>query len=356
VNIQQVPIESIRVAEDRQLTDPGSVPALAQSIEELGLQQPIGVRTDGDGYSLVWGWKRLQATRQLGWTTIPACIVDMDDMHAELAEIDENLCRAELTAAQRAKQMARRKELYEALHPETRHGATLSQGPKRQNVVSGKASFTQDTAARTGKSKRTIERAVALGAKLDDKALAKIGAHPIADNQAELARLAEYDAPTQREIASRLARGQLQRVPERAREEALDAMAPSLAKALRDGLDCSTRDCVALAELEHREQQKALKEVLGGEFTSLHDWLHGAPVKSLAVAEPVPAPAVAQRRQGRPKAGQFQPVYDALGQAKKHLDGLMRVSNHANYRAIIARLDEASDLLTQWKGSLPCDS
>ena len=39
---------------------------------------------------------------------------------ALLAEIDENLCRAELSAAERALHLAARKRLYEALHPQTK--------------------------------------------------------------------------------------------------------------------------------------------------------------------------------------------------------------------------------------------
>ena len=38
--------------------------------------------------------------------------------------IDENLCRAELSPAQEALHISRRKELYEIQHPETANGAT----------------------------------------------------------------------------------------------------------------------------------------------------------------------------------------------------------------------------------------
>lgn len=39
--------------------------------------------------------------------------------------IDENLCRAELSPSDRARQTARRKAIYLELHPETAHGANL---------------------------------------------------------------------------------------------------------------------------------------------------------------------------------------------------------------------------------------
>jgi ParB family chromosome partitioning protein len=49
-------------------------------------------------------------------------VVDDDDLRAELVMIDENLVRSELVGAERAKQTARRKEIYETLHPETKQG------------------------------------------------------------------------------------------------------------------------------------------------------------------------------------------------------------------------------------------
>ena len=66
------------------------------------------------------GYHRLEACRELGWTSIPAVIVEFDDLHAEIAEIDENLVRNELTALERSEQFRRRKDVYEAIHPERR--------------------------------------------------------------------------------------------------------------------------------------------------------------------------------------------------------------------------------------------
>jgi len=304
VNIQDIPIDSIHVAKDRQLTDASTVPTLAESIKSIGLQAPIGVRANGDGHALVWGWKRLQAVKSLGWKVVPASIVTLDDLHAALAEIDENLCRAELTEAQRAKQLHRRKELYLALHPETKQhsaGGHAKAASDKFVACRNAPGFAEDTAAKTGKSKRSVERAVKVGSKLDDKALAMIACHPIADNQSELKKLAEYDPTEQREICGRLARGKLQRVPEKAREAALAAMEPGLEKALRDDLDADTKDVVALSKLSHGEQKGALKAVRSGEFGSLHDWLHGKPVESIKEpAKPV-KPKVARADADMPR-------------------------------------------------------
>ena len=61
---------------------------------------------------LVAGARRLAACKQLGWTEIPATVVELYDIDLELAEIDENLIRMELTALDRAEQLERRKWIF----------------------------------------------------------------------------------------------------------------------------------------------------------------------------------------------------------------------------------------------------
>lgn len=86
--------------------------------------------------------------------------------------IDENLCRAELSPADRAAQTARRKTIYEELHPETRHG---SPGVSRQvgdTRERGDAErFTAETAAATGRAERSIQRDAERGEKVSEDAL-----------------------------------------------------------------------------------------------------------------------------------------------------------------------------------------
>jgi len=81
-----------------------------------------------------------------------------------------------MTAAQRAKLVSRRKAAYEIVHPETKHGAApAKKGGRGGKVARGKdakfASFVSETAARTGKSSRSVAldatRAKALGSDLD---------------------------------------------------------------------------------------------------------------------------------------------------------------------------------------------
>lgn len=148
------------------------VERLAASIQEIGLLNPISVvPVSRTAYRVVAGWHRLAAVKRLGWAEIPAHVLEIDDVRAEMATIDENLVRRVLGEADTAYMTARRKELYEALHPETRRHVA---GAHASNAVQGNASdnlspaFAEDTATATGVDRRTIERRAARGAALGE--------------------------------------------------------------------------------------------------------------------------------------------------------------------------------------------
>ena len=134
-----------------------TVKSLMESMSVNGLLQPIVLRPRGTaGYWLVAGRHRFEAARRLKWESITASIHEgMDADHAELAEIDENLIRADLSPSERALHTDARKTLYEKMHPETKHGAVGRGGKKSPQ---NEESFTKDTAKKTGKSRQSIER------------------------------------------------------------------------------------------------------------------------------------------------------------------------------------------------------
>jgi ParB family transcriptional regulator, chromosome partitioning protein len=122
----KLPIKAIIVPSDRmRRLRPEVVEQLVGSMQHDGLLQPIGVHRYGQRYKLGFGRHRLEAAQRLGWSRIEAKILNGHGQAALLAEIDENLCRAELSAAERALHLAARKRLYEALHPQTKHGGEM---------------------------------------------------------------------------------------------------------------------------------------------------------------------------------------------------------------------------------------
>jgi ParB family chromosome partitioning protein len=94
----------------------GDIAALARSIADIGLLQPLPITRD---FQLVAGHRRLEALRQLGRTTAPVHVVTgLNDAAALLrAERDENICRLDLT---RSEKVALGKALEELEQPEAK--------------------------------------------------------------------------------------------------------------------------------------------------------------------------------------------------------------------------------------------
>lgn len=71
---------------------------LETSLKNNGLLQAITVRpaTNGVGYELIAGERRLRAATRIGWTSIPAVIKDIDDRALLTLALVENLQRADL--------------------------------------------------------------------------------------------------------------------------------------------------------------------------------------------------------------------------------------------------------------------
>jgi len=68
-----------------------------------------------------------------------------------------------LTPAQEASAIFRRKQIYEALHPETVNGENQHTRVRQIGEGSPADRFTASTAAATGKAERNIQRAAARG-------------------------------------------------------------------------------------------------------------------------------------------------------------------------------------------------
>lgn len=154
----RVKISDIKIKPGRRDAKPKGVEELARSIQALGLLNPIIVTEDN---TLIAGLHRLEAVKKLGWTEIECTVSSMDGLQAELAEIDENFVRTNLSHRELGDLLLHRKELYEALHPETRQGMRNGQTSKNENLsLLGAKSFTQDTADRLGVGKRTVEQLV----------------------------------------------------------------------------------------------------------------------------------------------------------------------------------------------------
>jgi len=165
-----IPLDQIHMRADARPVSQDAIDAIAASIADVGLITPIRVRKNDAGWELIAGAHRVAASRQLGLVYISAIIATDDDLHAELAMIDENLCRAELSPADRAKQTARRKAIYLELHPETAEHVAggVAKNSAAENFAAA-PSFAAATAAVTGADERTIRLHAERGEKVIDE-------------------------------------------------------------------------------------------------------------------------------------------------------------------------------------------
>lgn len=155
------------------------VASLMESIADIGLLNPITVYPseiqDGavavDGFGLIAGAHRLEACRRLGLAEIPAHVVELGELERQIAECDENLCGTKLTPSEKALFTKRRKQAYEALHPETRHGENQHSRSCQIGDSTSAERFTADTAAKTGESERVVQRNAERGERISQEAL-----------------------------------------------------------------------------------------------------------------------------------------------------------------------------------------
>jgi N6-adenosine-specific RNA methylase IME4 len=182
--------------------NPDHVASLIESIRIIGLLNPITVDRS---LNLIAGNHRLAAHRKLGLPTIPANVVDLDELGAELARIDENLIRKVGTALERAEMLADRKEIYERMHPESKQGGAPGRkggGKSKNEMISG---FASDTAKKIGTTDRSVQQYVQ-AAGLDPEAKMAIRATAAADSLTDLVKLARLAPEHQRAVAHQIAK------------------------------------------------------------------------------------------------------------------------------------------------------
>ncbi|MBR4018080.1 MAG: ParB/RepB/Spo0J family partition protein, partial [Clostridia bacterium] len=104
--VMEIPLDKLKhfhehpfqVRHDKALQD------LADSIKEYGVLSPGLVRPlgDGDGYEVVSGNRRFEASMLAGIETMPVIVRDMSDDEAIIAMVDANLQRENMLPSEKA--------------------------------------------------------------------------------------------------------------------------------------------------------------------------------------------------------------------------------------------------------------
>ena len=197
-------IGEIQIKEGRRRLDRSHVQELADSIRQLGLLNPITIDREN---CLIAGLHRLEAAKMLGWPEIECTVSSLDGLQAELAEIDENIVRSGLSALEYGEALLRRKEVYEALHPETRHGGDRKSGEIKTTKCrfDNVKSFAQDTAEKLGVVPRTVERQIQTAKNLTPEAKGIIRGTDTKLSKKAAMKLSRLEPEQQKEAAALLA-------------------------------------------------------------------------------------------------------------------------------------------------------
>ncbi len=216
MKLTELDISTILVPPGRKASK-NEVDATADSIAAVGLLHAIVVDPENH---LISGLHRLRACAKLGWTKIPASIVEKSGIEAELAAIDENLIRHTMSALEYSRQLRRRQEIYEVLYPGAKRGG-VNQHTKGKvgSLLTDKMSvskkpFSEDAAEKLGRSPRQVRRDLAIAKNISDEVAEQIQDTPVANRKSELAKLGKLPAKAQREAASAIASGQAATVDE----------------------------------------------------------------------------------------------------------------------------------------------
>lgn len=223
----KIQIDAIQIKPGRREADREHIRELADSIRELGLLNPITVDRDN---TLIAGLHRLEAAKLLSWSEIECTVSSLEGLQAELAEIDENFVRNDLSTLEYGEMLLRRKEIYESLHPETKNGGDK----KSEKIRSAKCtsdsvkSFVQDTAEKLGVHPSTVKRQVQTAKNLTPETKEIIKSADSKISKLSALKLSRLEPEQQQEAAALLAAKEIKSVDE---YKAVKAVQPEPMKA-----------------------------------------------------------------------------------------------------------------------------
>ncbi|MBB4077043.1 ParB family chromosome partitioning protein [Bartonella fuyuanensis] len=234
---QKLALDVIVVPERIRPVDDEHAKALAQSMAREGLMNPITVRHTPNAkegnYTLIAGAHRLRAAELLGYSDIDAVVVQADKDNAALLEVAENLFRNELSVIDRALFVQTYRELWEKKYGEIKRGGDGSNQYTKDKVAKGKVypligedanfeqlvqvapiahasgendkrtvlSFAKHVADRIGFSQDVVKRLNCIAQHLQPELRSVLRGTALADNQAQLLKLAKMEPVAQRRVA-----------------------------------------------------------------------------------------------------------------------------------------------------------
>lgn len=213
--IVDIEITLIDVPAGRRRLDPTWVETLSDLFSSQGQLSPIELIEQDGRYRLVFGGHRLAAAKLIGWSTIRAVVKDAAAFASEaeitLREITENMARRQLSVLDRSVDIARWREIYEAVNGAVKVGrrknsaklALIPAEASEELAAKFAESFSEAAQKAFQLSRRDVFRAMQI-ATIPSDLRDRIALHAIADNQSELLALAAEPAERQAQIVALL--------------------------------------------------------------------------------------------------------------------------------------------------------
>ncbi|KEC73937.1 chromosome partitioning protein parB [Rhizobium leguminosarum bv. phaseoli CCGM1] len=204
---KRILISNIVIPERLRAVEEEHAIAIAQSIVEHGLINPVTVRSTpnakGGKYTLVAGAHRIRAEQINKQPEIDAMIVEGDKAEAQLIEITENLFRNELSVLDRAVFVQTYRDVWEGKYGKVEAGRPGNRANLSQLFAdeAEAGSFSIHVADRMGLSRRAVERLNQIAQSLHPDVRTAVRGTPIADNQSALLKIAKMEPQKQRQAA-----------------------------------------------------------------------------------------------------------------------------------------------------------
>jgi ParB family transcriptional regulator, chromosome partitioning protein len=213
-DLREVPLARITIGPRLRPVRPERVATLTRDIDMNGLNAPLLVVAEGQGYRLVCGRARMYAVTALHWVRVPAIILPEGTPAAELRfrEAMDNINRDDLTKLERAEHLAAIKADWDAMNPAARHGGDrrsarvrlvkdTENAEENQSPVFG---LWSEVADKVGLGRTQFFLAIEIAKGLAPETTDRIRETWIADHQAALQAIAKVDPPTQARVCDAL--------------------------------------------------------------------------------------------------------------------------------------------------------
>jgi ParB family chromosome partitioning protein len=171
--IEEVPLEQLKIRENRIRVDIGDLSNLMRSMTDVGQLNPL---TIDENYNILEGTRRYYSAKNLGWSKIKCEIrIGLSEYQKLIIEIDENLQRKNFNPAEEAKALALKKREYLKIHPEYRRGGDRKSDKYKKAKQNQNANFAlgfaKNQAREIGASERTIITKTKIGEYILNKKL-----------------------------------------------------------------------------------------------------------------------------------------------------------------------------------------